>query len=361
MADNLCVEITVGEQAFSFELQHKQAQFGESAFLQWWMPNNTLYPTRNRKAANYRPIIDSWWLACCQHGTDQERTIREAYLLAQLLPLIRSIGSSRVVADSVLGKRDSDQRIADLERLLRESTEVRSTLSFRDAVADALGPPRYDDVARENYQEAVHELLDEGCRLLRSGLTDEAVAAVEHRWNEWYRRGRRGGHQEWKHLLNVFSYESRAAFHQCYSAVWSWLISSGIDQFQFTAESIRFHSLWHLEHRYPSDGATPDDVHLFSGHIFALHPAASLFIQTSRGKELIGNYLGASDSDLVTAENDLLGGMLVAVYHYCLALSDESQRRKRQPLRVGGSTQQVEEIQEDRKLGKLRREFPDNS
>jgi hypothetical protein len=58
-----------GHEQFSFQLCHRDEQFGNRAFEQWWMDVKTIYPTRNRVATHFEPIVDFWWQSCLEHGT----------------------------------------------------------------------------------------------------------------------------------------------------------------------------------------------------------------------------------------------------------------------------------------------------
>lgn len=358
MAQELTVTIRAGAEAFPFLLNRKSERLGPVTIEQFWMPLESVYPTGARQGANFRPLVDCWWAGCRQHGADDEQGIREAYLLARLLPRTRSKGSRRIVADALTGGTGR-KAVVQLEKMLRQhDARGRDGLSFRNSVVESLGPPAYDDEDRERYEAARSELLDEGCRILLRGDTERAVATAESAWAAWTRKfGRRGGQDRRKQLMDILSYESRAALHQCYSAVWVWLIPTLAERFRLSAEAVLFHRFWHLQHRGPAAETGADDFHVFCGHVFALHPAGGLFIRTEAGRELLGAYLLEPESP--TTAGRLLAGLEVAALHYGLSREDEALGRRRQPLRAGSDTLWVEEIEEERARGDLSRDALD--
>jgi hypothetical protein len=98
---------STGEQlpcpVYEFSLCAKQVQFGPVSIRQWWMPHQTVFRERKRNAVNFQPIIDCYWSLCHQGHqlavTDEAS--QETFLLASLLPHVRSDGARDVVADAV--------------------------------------------------------------------------------------------------------------------------------------------------------------------------------------------------------------------------------------------------------------------
>ena len=114
-------------------------------------------------------------------------------------------------------------------------------------------------------------------------------------------------------MLDVLSYEARAAFHQCYSALWFELLPRLVDRHGLDALGREFHELWHLDQiREPEPGAR---VHLFHGHVFALHPAGGLLLGTPAGSDRVGAWLTAGE-DREEAFERLLHALFLTVHHY---------------------------------------------
>jgi hypothetical protein len=135
--------------------------------------------------------------------------------------------------------------------------------------------------------------------------------------------GRRQGNAGGKTILDILSYESRAALHRCYSAVWAELLPQLTYKYRLSAESRAFLRLWNCEQRFEIGG---DLQSLFHGHVFALHPAAAAFIQSRTGKELVGEAI--QDTANGPAYERLLHGLYIAVYQYVNRAEEQRDSRK---------------------------------
>jgi len=140
--------------------------------------------------------------------------------------------------------------------------------------------------------------------------------------------GRRNGHAVEKQVLDVLSFEARAAFHQCYSAVWCDLLPHLARKYDMDEKSQTFHRFWHLQQREPSDDPK-HDFYLFHGHMFALHSAAGDFVSTKTGAELMGQWLTEGGDG--PAFRRLLHGLLVAMHDYARRMQLQSILRKKTP------------------------------
>ncbi|MCA9118303.1 MAG: hypothetical protein KDA79_24735, partial [Planctomycetaceae bacterium] len=179
--------------------------------------------------------------------------------------------------------------------------------------------------------------------------------------------GRRGGNSDQKRILDILSYEARAAVHRCYSAVWVGIIDTLSECDGWSAEADRFHKLWHLDQCWQGDDEGRSNFHLFHGHIFGLHPACADFVETPTGRQLIGEWLasghdpscgqavGIPDSAAPQFER-LLGGILIAVMAYASRHQDTAENRRRQEWSAGGSEEleQIQEKQVERRTGRRR-------
>ena len=112
----------------------------------------------------------------------------------------------------------------------------------------------------------------------------------------------------------------------------------------------------HCQQRRKANDTDEHDFHLFAGHVFGLHPAGATFIRTEAGRKLIGDYLQNPDPN--TTWPRLLAGLLIAVYQYAGRRKAVADDRAKRAMRVDGSTEWLEDIQEERARGNLRREFP---
>ena len=140
------------------------------------------------------------------------------------------------------------------------------------------------------------------------------VKLVSGRWDKWHHGiGRRRGNVEQKDVLNILSYESKAAFHQCYSALWVELIPHLVANQPNQVISRRFHSLWHLDQRLDVPGSK-QVVHLLHGLVLGLHPAFGMLLTTETGMRLVGETV-ANPDDLAAQERFLHAGM-ISLYLY---------------------------------------------
>lgn len=298
---------------------------------QWWIERSQLYPTRQRAARMYTPIVDAFWQLCRAESTDDDPQIRESYLLAKLLPQIRDQGARDVFRDSVIHRRSSHRAKREdadqLEALLSRSFEPKSVEAFHRLTADLLGPPDYTAEDMEHYYNMVEHLLAPGRALLSLAQPEVALAETERRWQSWMSQiSRRSGKEDEKRVLDVLSYECKAAFHQAYSAVWTELINVLERQHGLTPRGARFHRWWQRVHTQTSYECPELNAYLFHGHIFGLHTASGTFIDTAVGKRLIGNWLMADSQETF---EQLLGGLAVAVTQYYSVYDQQRLNRRR--------------------------------
>ncbi len=97
--------VSVGEQGFTFRLCRKAEPLGPVKVDHWWMRTTELYgqrTQRRRQGGNHAAVTAAFWALCRQGDGPLERDVQESYLLARLLPDVRSQGSRRVVADACL-------------------------------------------------------------------------------------------------------------------------------------------------------------------------------------------------------------------------------------------------------------------
>ncbi len=209
-------------------------------------------------------------------------------------------------------------------------------MSFSRRTADVIGPPVLDDELKETYQAYCAELFDPAVAV----LADDEEAGIDRLRAGWQRRmrsvGRHGGRAVEKEVLDILSYEARAALHRCYSAVWDMLLLPHLGRvYRLSPETVAFLRLWHLDHLSQSDHGALAYFHLFHGHAFALHPATALFLSTPTGRELVGDWLAAGYSK--RAFQRLLYGISIAVYHYAGLRDEAAQGRRKQPRGLGGT------------------------
>ena len=242
----------------------------------------------------------------------------------------------------------------ELENMLRVSqSEELTEVQFRDLTGDLLGPPQYEKEVWNRYREFVEEILGEGRRVFEAEGERGLTVAKDGWCNKMRTIGRRAGNNIEKKVLDILSYEARAAFHRCYSVVWLDLMTHLANKYDLSKESVGFHKLWHLDIQQKAEETDDAHFHLFHGSIFGLHPACGNFMLTRTGPALIGEWL--MDPECVSKYQRVLHGLLVAMHQYAMHNDVYAELRKKQPKSCGdGGIQAVQEQQVEKKQGRRR-------
>lgn len=348
----------VQPERFEIPLCRRDVQYGAVSLPHFWIDRRLVYGDRGQRQDVHQAITDYFRAVCRQEGTHTDPAVQESFILARLLPQARSNGARRVLLDSVPQQRKQSEKaeqINALEQLLHsQRQEELDKAGFRDRTANAIGPTVYPDDVWTRYWQFERELMDEGRTALRqAGVNGLEVAAA--RWNGWMQEfGRRRGNEKDKQILDILSYECRAALHRCYSLLWCSLVSQLRDLYELSEAAVGFHSLWHLDHCEPAAETEEAYFHLFHGHIFALHPACGDFMLTATGRDLVGDFLLHPGPG--AAFQRLLNGLALAIDDYARRNQIAALLRKKQPESYGSSAdiEQLEAAQADRRSGRRR-------
>ena len=332
---------------FKFELSRKKVDFGDLTIDQYWMKPATVYAT-NSNSINHKSIIGCFWAlykraqTARETGLDPDATI-ETYILASLLPKMRTNGSRTVFMDQTpqgTWKKARTSKYAAFDQnefelntaLVKSKDKQESVIDFHKGVGQVLGPPVYDDTITGPYVEFSNYLFGKDQGTFKNA-PEKGFDAVSLRWDSWMNNiGRHSGNENKKTVLNILTYEARAAVHRCYASVWEELRPLLATRFQLTAESEFFHRLWHRDHIVEATEET-GRFHLFHGHVFALHPAASFFAKTDAGRTLIGEAIkevlnGCADQ---VAFRRFLAGFRVSIFFYYQHIKNVAEERKKRP------------------------------
>lgn len=329
--------LVLGARLFSFELCRKPATFGECSIDQLWMSTDSIYGRRGAQPRNFDVIVEYYRAKCEQAQTTHEEGVYDSYVLARLLPCVRRNGSRRIFDDAILtspqrfGLRKQDL-IAELDSLLAATrNESLDMLTFHRRTQQLLAAPEIPEAAVTAYQVLADELLGQGCRAVRNwgeaGM--QVPVAIFDKWMKGFARHR--GHEDKKLALDMLSYECRAALHRCYSVVWLDLLKHLTRKYALDEASEQYHRLMHVDVQLPANEPNTR-FHLFHGHIFALHPGLSLFLQTPTGGKLISDYLQVEDADRPFRR--LLHGFQVALSDYYSRSQEFAEARKKTACQV---------------------------
>lgn len=334
MESGLIESVEVAGRRFDFSLCRKSERFGPVEVDHWWMPITDLYQQRQRRGhdLNHRQVIDCFWAMVLNDGPDPERDVRESYLLARLVPHVRSQGSRTVFLDAwpySLEMRFTERRLEEYEELqdLLSSGGRMSRQAFHESVRGILRTSGHTPESRECYREISDTVLSEA-RVLVTSDAERAFETARHCWDEFMRGvSRRAGRLTEKLALDVISYECRAALHRCYSAAWCLLLPWLRERHRLSEESFEFLQAWHLE---PSREIPDTDeyFHLFHGHVFGLHPIGAMILRTRAGRERVGEWLSAGGDE--AAFERVLFALNVAAFHYqgCLDRTANERRQR---------------------------------
>lgn len=322
-----------GGRHYPFELCRKTAKFDGLAIDQFWMPVASVYGRKNALPGNYDVLTEYYVDRCFGERTIFQDDVLDSCILAKLVPEFRRNGARNIFDDAILtsphrvGERRQDliRRLDDL--LAASRHETLDMAAFHAATNRLLAPATISEGARAAYRELTEELLDKGRRAVeRWGMENglQVPLATLRNWMTTF--ARRSGEKDRKRALDMLSYESRAALHRCYSAVWFELLQQLEQKYELDEASLQFHRLMHFDVQLPSN--LPESCfHLFHGHVVALHPGLSLFFQTRTGGKLIGDYLRGGNAD--EPFRRLLNGFCVAIGDYRIRSEVCADERKR--------------------------------
>ena len=356
MQSGLVRRFWLHNEEFAFDLCRKpRALFGVTPIDHWWMRVTPLYGQKQGSSGSTRnrtEILRLFWAKVRDLGATNLRDPQERLLLASVVPWARATGSRKIFADAFLAsgsRKQRDNKVAFLENALAAAPDkTLSRAEFHEHSWQALGRPEFPAGLQEVYERQSHDLLDGACAMLSRGQLSAALETVRQIWDRRMRTiARHIGHAEEKIVLDVLSYEARAAFHHCYSVVWSALIPLLEREDHLTRESLAFHRFWHTDWR---DSQT--ETSLFHGHAFGLHPGTSLFMQTRTGPRLLGDWLANLESAELLGR--VLNGLLIALFDYQEQRKETAENRSHSQERGSGDLEAVERIQQERRRGRFR-------
>lgn len=304
---------------FNFDLCRKVISLGDHTFDQYWMRRNGLYGNRKTMSRNHRSVIDCFWELCCDAGSAhdmEESDIRETFLLAKLLPFVRSNASQKVFRDASLQHYNDKQTkafqayVKELDDFWLPNNGTKTMQEFYDVIASCVGPAGYEPDVFRAYDKYISDIMQDS-----SSCKVRPLATIE-KWKKLISSvGRRSGRTIEKQALDILSYECRAAFHKCYSAVWYYLILNVLrNEFGLSESAMTFHGMWNIDLVLPSNESSEVNFHLFHGHIFGLHPAFGYLVNTVRGRQVIGDLISEPTNELV--QGKFLNCGLVAAQFY---------------------------------------------
>lgn len=343
-----------GEQ-FCFDLCSKSELWGAEEMRQWWMPVTELYAQREQKHTaqqNHLSIANFYWMMCRAESAIGNRDAQERFLLTRLLPRMRSQGSRTIFADAFLRKKlqkASKSQISALDELLSNSLDKELTrFEFHAKSLKSLGRPEIPARVQATYDDIVNTLLGRACEALEKGEVDRALAMVETQWLQFEKSIlRRPGNFDLKLALDMLSYEARAAIHHCYAVAWCALLPRLNERHRLSRLEFDFHHFWHFDQIDEALASRGTCLSLFHGHVLALHPGISPFLQAPSGQLLTIHWLSHQQSE--QAFRRLLHGLYVSIVQYSMERESVSDKRRRRVNLVNLDVVVEEESQAEKK------------
>jgi len=298
------------------ELRSRELFLAEHTLTQYWVDKRTLVARNGTFGKNFQPILDHFYHQAHQLAGENGEAM-ETHLLATLWPEVRHDAAQLIFPDASLKRRSAEYQkelLEQLDQMLRTSRDERSTLfEFHEQSRNVVGFPMLSSEEESLYRGWAVELFEGLEDVWRHDLAD-AVSDLKERWEVWRKRfGRRSNSHLQKTVLNVLSFESKAAFHQCYSTAWTTVLTRLASEAVHPELFANFHGLWHLDQRVPIPGSR-QEIHLLHGLVLGLHPAFSLLISTPTGRELIGD--AVAETTDIAAQEGFFNAALVSIYQY---------------------------------------------
>ncbi len=339
---NDTITLEIQGKPFDIPLCIKEEAFGNVKLFHFWMDRRLIYGQRGNSTQLNETLSDCYWEICKAENVTDDPENRERYLLARLCPYMRGNASKKVFNDASITVNPKFMGIlADqVEPILAASRNDELTpIGFWEKTKILLGPPEWPEeteTRKRCYGNITAELFEQPCMLLETDATAanrEALKRLELLDNRY---GRRAGYQDEKLILNMLSYESRVAVHDCSGEVWNALIRNFSNTGAMDPASVALHRFLHCHSKY-IDSKTGEEFHLFHGQPFGLHPGIGLLFLTKTGRELLGEYVSNPSSN--PHLNRLLHAIFICLYQYEQYHDDQAQKRKLDSVRKIGYEQ----------------------
>ncbi|CAN5346428.1 hypothetical protein BH11PLA2_BH11PLA2_52360 [soil metagenome] len=335
---HLTVEIAAGDQKLKFQLCSRPLKLTKNCTIQYyWMDLTKLRKSCHFFDTDLSQKILQHWLFCVLQQGQFSPDRKGQYVSALCYGLVANHKSlQNVFKDAFLSKYLMDPRRFPLtdeyRKRVRRVVRSRSVEELRIAMDDALirlRPdqrlmPRLEKVYQNWIQRGIDAYDQEGYEGLVQYLGEIDFQIEKFR--------KKSDGEDTRQFLNLFSCECKAAFHECYSHLWKYIIPwlkkhEGLD-----IASERFLRFW--VHYQSTIGGVKS---AFDGQVLALHPLSSFFTKTPEALETAGKFFATPAYDKVFFQGKtdnprywkLAGAILTAAYQYRLALERQPEARKK--------------------------------
>ena len=345
MTEKIQIELTCNRQSFSFELCHRELDFGDAGRGEYfWMDGRSL--RSSDRDNNLRNCIDFWWSRVEEAGEVDCRYNINNLVLAEAYPLVnKSRAMQKVFLDAHL-KKDADRKVEDeddvqgnsmrkiqrtyqlpeKERLrlteLVNGHDVRVIQNELKKLFLGEQPPNRE---RPAFTMASEAWIGNGAVAFRKGGRQGLRDYIQGDLNNIISQYRKGGIKEPVRLfLNMFSYECKASFYRCYANAWVFLLTKLEQEQGFNENTARFMRLWHHQNQ-PQEVRGGKVINFFYGQVLSLHPLSAIIMTDPGSLAVIGKWIGHSNYQQLSDENkvdtsqeywDVILIILIAAHEY---------------------------------------------
>jgi hypothetical protein len=362
MTEKLMVDLQKGTQTFRFHLLHRPLVLGTAGAIRYYWMDSRQFRTKN-PGPNYRACVDSWWADVELYGETHLPENQFNLVLAQCFPLINTAHSLQDVyrdahlhpkADREIATDTRDdrpptslrtyrlpdeeyQRLQALARQ-RDPASVRAELEnlFLGRLPSPQEQPRFD--------RACQIWAGNGIVALKTGGRDALQSYLHHELLPWLNRyRRRGGDDQTRLFINLFSYQCKLAFYLCYANAWIGLIHHLVQHHGLDPLSQRFLRYWHYQNRPIGNPIALDGSHrdVFCGQILALHPLSAILFSEPDYLLILGHWFGHPDFDTLHQQNrvtschaywEMVAAILSAAHEYAHSYQRWTDSRPGRPI-----------------------------
>ena len=318
------IELTKNSRSFTFELCHRNLDFGEGNHGEYyWMDGRHF--RRSSGGQNLRACIDFWW-ACVEEAEDSEDVANQLNLvLAECYPLVNTSRAMQSVflnahlhikADRKIsletGSQGKTEKIVERTYNLpdeeysriRSIVDSRNILEIQNELIRLFSGVQPSGKDLPKFQEALRHWTGNGIVAFRKGGMQLLHEYVDGDLKKQITKYRKGGVDENVRLfLNLFSYESKVAFYLCYANAWAFILPILEDEHGLNEQSIRFMKMWHHQNQpLLFEGR----IHqIFSGQVLSLHPLSALVLTDPSTLSVINKWVGHPDyQQLIDSNNE---------------------------------------------------------
>lgn len=343
--ESIALQLNPQTQPITFQLCRRTLDFGLTEPVDYFWMNSSQFRTGSG-GSNLKACIDWWWGLVESHDDAHDiyaqvnLVFAESYSLVNTSRAMQSVfrdaylhhAADRMVEfenDHVRGRRRRNEFTRQLAQVtidrLQSVVQEKSVLSVQQELETVLCANLPTGRERQRLTEAAQHWAGNGCIEFRRGGREGLRTFIQSDLQSHIRSFRnRGGNEEARRFLNVFSYEAKVTFYRCLANTWSYLIDELDRRFSLSPASIRFMRFWHNQ-KQPE--LLPDGtiINMFHGQVLSVHPLSAIVETSPEHLIRLGRWFGHPDYDALMQRDavaqceeywDVVLTILVAAHQY---------------------------------------------